>query len=621
MVLNTKRLAITTLVVGRNYPATWAQQMLPTWAHYCERHDFDLIAFLSPLDGSDWAKGRKFNWQKCLILEQPELASYDQVAWLDADIAINARHAPSVFEGCPPEKIGGVGIDALPTAAPIYISPAQMTVGHLETTLNKRDMLTVMLSYPGQHRTEATAKAEIEGMYRTKGVSFEVRDLINTGVMVLSPLHHAALLREIYTTYKDIYAPLSDQFAIPAEAYRRDILHNLDSRFNVQVNGEISTRYPFLIFSGREYREMTFLCLQSAFLGSYFLHFAAAQQRQEFFSPIVYDWKDFIRVGASPFPSISMRQLNSDPNSLFASYFSCMARLLDTKPYQPALQQDRLLFRPARMQKVHDEAIKLPENRDGFYARENAEIIGRTYQWVDGRTATTTFEVGEEIGAEKLIKVRAHHRFLQRRAAARRGADPGGHAHGERLSVHRPRGHGHHAAVAAPAHHDCPVHRLLLGAPGPEPSAGGGAELDGLLSGGRCGPARDERRHLRHFDRAASRHELTARGRGLATLAARLPESGECGTICGSVANSVEERSVGLLRALVRRRAGTEPASGTVYEATATGLRPRRAGARTSNATGSTCATSSSGWPRQVRTPFWNSTSLQSRAISSACRR
>ena len=383
--------AVTSLIVGAGYISTWARKMLPTWAHYCERHQLDLMVYLTPLDDSEWARNRKLNWQKCLILQTPEIVQYQQVVWLDADIAVNARHAPSVFDNCPVEKLGGVGFNALPSQLHLMTSSSQLTIHELERSFEEGSIRDLIIKQPGAHRGIAEAVESVKAFQRRKGLPFVTEGSINTGTMVLSPYYHAELFAKIYRTYEDVYAPISDQFAIPAEAYRAGIVHDIDSRFNVEVNGEISAKFPYLMFTGRELSDLLFLCLQTSFSTSFFLHFAAAQQRMEFFTPLIYDWKDFARLGPNFLPSISLKYGNFDPSAVAASYFGCLPHLNRIVPREPNLT-DATVFRSFREPRVIFEHVLSEADRlFGFYRAELVRSLAKSYRWIDGRGATIAF--------------------------------------------------------------------------------------------------------------------------------------------------------------------------------------------------------------------------------------
>jgi galactosyl transferase GMA12/MNN10 family len=109
--------ALVTLVVGSDYESNFEHYCRKNWTAYADRHGYDLVIYNSPLDTSRRAAARPMYWQKNLVLEQAELADYEQIAWIDSDIVINAARAPLVFDGVPVERIGVVDEYRVPDAA------------------------------------------------------------------------------------------------------------------------------------------------------------------------------------------------------------------------------------------------------------------------------------------------------------------------------------------------------------------------------------------------------------------------------------------------------------------------------------------------------------------------
>jgi hypothetical protein len=101
------RVAIASLCVGDTYQGPWKRYSARSWEDYAARHGYSLVMFERVLDPSPRGKARSPAWQKCLILNQPELRNFDRVVWVDSDIVIN-RSAPPIIEGVPVAKIGAV---------------------------------------------------------------------------------------------------------------------------------------------------------------------------------------------------------------------------------------------------------------------------------------------------------------------------------------------------------------------------------------------------------------------------------------------------------------------------------------------------------------------------------
>jgi hypothetical protein len=140
------------------------------------------------LDTSPRASSRPIYWQKNLILEQPQLTKYEQVAWIDSDIVINAEEAPSIFDKVPEERIGAVDEYRVPDAATYRKALAA-------TYLRAR-----RLGQPFLHNLTP------QEYYRMRGFpTFD--EVVQGGVIVSSPRHHREVFRAVYN-YDDPGIPL-----------------------------------------------------------------------------------------------------------------------------------------------------------------------------------------------------------------------------------------------------------------------------------------------------------------------------------------------------------------------------------------------------------------------------
>jgi hypothetical protein len=111
------RKAIVTLVIGDSYRALFDRTARANWKTYAEKHRLAPVVFDKPLDMSPRAAARSPAWQKCLILEQPQVQPFDQVVWTDSDINISVTRAPNVFDGVPIDHVGTVDTYSIPDRA------------------------------------------------------------------------------------------------------------------------------------------------------------------------------------------------------------------------------------------------------------------------------------------------------------------------------------------------------------------------------------------------------------------------------------------------------------------------------------------------------------------------
>jgi hypothetical protein len=96
--------ALATLAIG-DHAINWQRHLEASWRAYAGKHGYDLVVFDEPFDASPAAAERKLAWQKMLLLEQPALAAYDRVVWVDCDIFVNHLLAPPIDAGLDPAKI------------------------------------------------------------------------------------------------------------------------------------------------------------------------------------------------------------------------------------------------------------------------------------------------------------------------------------------------------------------------------------------------------------------------------------------------------------------------------------------------------------------------------------
>jgi len=262
--------ALATLVVGSDYESNFERYCRRNWTAYANRHGYDLVILNRPLDSSPRACARPFYWQKNLILEQPELADYEQVAWIDSDIVINAERAPPVFDGVPVERIGGVDEYSVP-------DPETYRKALAVSYLRARRLRQPFLHNPTPR-----------DYYRIRGFP-EFDQVIQGGMIVSSPHHHRALFRAVYE-YEDPGIPSSnyEMAALSYEILRRDLVTWLNYRFNrivlfgmaeyLSVTNP-STSAPKLASTGSL---STAAILAKLYADSYFLHFAGCQALMKF---------------------------------------------------------------------------------------------------------------------------------------------------------------------------------------------------------------------------------------------------------------------------------------------------------------------------------------------------
>ena len=283
------RKAIVTLLLGSYYERRWQRYCRASWEAYASTHGYDLRAIRAPLDVSPTASRRSAAWQKCLILSDPKLQlSYDRVVWIDSDIVINPQ-APCVTQGVPPAKIGAA--DAL----------EQFSDAHGHVTPRVREYLGWKFGHAAEY-------------YGTAQLPTTHARVVQTGVMVLSPEHHRSILEAVYRTGRDTPVGDFEMEHLSFEIMRVGCLHLLDRRFNKLWMGEMLAHYPFLLpprtLEPRPLRVLKRFwrghytlpsarlarpCIDSAFAGSFFLHFAGTGPYLPLVDTRKGDWRSLLR--------------------------------------------------------------------------------------------------------------------------------------------------------------------------------------------------------------------------------------------------------------------------------------------------------------------------------------
>lgn len=380
--------ALVSLISGEKYVRPWAAQALPGWLHYCERTGSDLVVFLQPLDTSDRARGRKFNWQKLLAFGQPETLGYRRLCWMDADILVNPTHAPSVFADTPDDKVGAVLVGSRPTPLEYFSASGVASIEQALSlgTLGVRQALQA--AGAGRDTSEADIRDGIAADYAGRGFAFPVRDMFNTGVFTLSPARHAAVFAEIYDRYEDEFLPLSDNVPVPAEIYHRGLLHPIDARFNALVVPEIARAAPWLLFAARDSAEQAFLALHAALSANHFLHFAGAPNLLNGFRPFAFGWADMPRLGGSAMALLPRNPFTMDLSTVSGGGSAALRPVLEAEPALAGVPAGRVLhLSPRRLRPLADAALSLTPGRNGFHAAETHPGTGRPLTWIDGRSA------------------------------------------------------------------------------------------------------------------------------------------------------------------------------------------------------------------------------------------
>ena len=273
--------AIVTLAIGDKYHQHWKHSCEVSWNAYGRQHGFDVICIDKPLDDSERARKRSPAWQKCLILSQEFSQRYERIIWIDSDILINNHAAPAIDDGVPLEKVGAV---------------EEFTYAR-EAGARRHVLLQRLYSY----WDKAVINYAPEEYYTKYGLPGTFNKVVQTGVLVMSPRHHRALLEKAYNDYEEKGGPewKYEMRLLSYELLKADAVHWIDRRFNLVWIYSLFLHYPFLLnphlddsFSGRLKRKLaatlgapSFVtlqgaCLTAVFLDSFFFHIGGSSFEQ-----------------------------------------------------------------------------------------------------------------------------------------------------------------------------------------------------------------------------------------------------------------------------------------------------------------------------------------------------
>jgi hypothetical protein len=288
--------AIVTLAIGETYLKRWESLCRDNWQQYANRHGYDVICIDTPLDNSSRAEQRSPAWQKCLILSEKLVQHYERVVWIDSDILINAATAPCIVKDVPFDKVGAVEVWSSPTP-------------QLFTQTLEREF-----EFWG---TNGIVNQTAQDFYANYGLPPEFDKVVQTGVMVLTPQWHRQVLEKAYYDYEDKGSSGWNYEMRPLsyELLKADCIHWVDHRFNLCWIDYQILHYPFLLnqnyqsstkitrlkqklitlLLGYSYRSRyKEICATTAFINSFFLHFAGVGSDMSLVDTKVTSWQELI---------------------------------------------------------------------------------------------------------------------------------------------------------------------------------------------------------------------------------------------------------------------------------------------------------------------------------------
>ena len=221
--------ALVTLAVGGRYAERWHARCAPNWSAYAKRHGYDVVCLEEPLDTSARASRRSPAWQKLLVLGGELGERYERIVWVDADVLFNPA-APAITDGVPPGRVGAVDEYATPS----------------------REVHRLVLDKLYRH-WDAVGEPYVRNVtardyYAAWGLEPRFDQVVQTGVMVLSPAHHRELLATVYERYDDRGPGLNYEMRpLSWELLDAGVVEWIDPRFNYLWPNYKALHLPYLL--------------------------------------------------------------------------------------------------------------------------------------------------------------------------------------------------------------------------------------------------------------------------------------------------------------------------------------------------------------------------------------
>lgn len=285
--------AIVTLAIGKKYQERWQAICQKNWSQYAEKHDYDIVCISESLDESNRAKTRSPAWQKCLILGHEKVKKYHQVVWVDSDILMNPYAPCIVSQVSESQKVGAVNMFSGPLSETFPSASAKFE--------SLADRSQSFWNWPFKTGKE---------FYSNVSLSDNFSEVVQTGVMVLSPKVHRDALEYVYHTYEHQDGQAFEMECLSYELVKANLVNWLDHRFNRLWIECILRDYLFLLppessknkimrrgqkylrrFSGISNKTLTNCCVNTALINNYFLHFAGTAQFMDGFNPCASSWQ------------------------------------------------------------------------------------------------------------------------------------------------------------------------------------------------------------------------------------------------------------------------------------------------------------------------------------------
>ncbi len=282
--------ALVTIAIGDEALAFWQRHCQDRWTRYAARHGYDIVCLTEPLDPSARASARSPSWQKCLTPDHPACSRYDRLVWVDADLILNPTTAPCLVAQVPREKIGGT--DA-------YAFLSRDMHDHLY-----EEYIRLAPRWGRKLVINRTPNA----YYRNFGLDTDLDEVIQCGLLVLTPKLHRAPLADCYALHEARYSAEHDydynleMRPLSFEIVRRGLHHFIDQRFNLILSNSLYLMAPWLYHAQAPedvMRPLRRLAVTSSWCHAYGLHFAGGARFRAYADDLIEGVdrpEDFARV-------------------------------------------------------------------------------------------------------------------------------------------------------------------------------------------------------------------------------------------------------------------------------------------------------------------------------------
>jgi hypothetical protein len=256
---------LATIAIGDAYLKPFMEYAFPTWEMYCKRHDLGLILFDDHLIDTDHPDWKNPYWQKFLIGEALNSATFqtNNVCCLDTDILISPI-APSIFDLRNDAKVGLVSLRK------DLSYPYHGAIRRMAFMRNRY--------YDSKYPLDSSLFISLEGLYQMAGLEPQA-DEACSGVFVYNSKNHGRLLETYYKSFpRDVMNKDGggEQIFLNHFVQSNDLVEWMDYRFQAMWVYEIAYKYPFLYSEHKNNWQLIKSCIEASLFTNYFLHFAGS---------------------------------------------------------------------------------------------------------------------------------------------------------------------------------------------------------------------------------------------------------------------------------------------------------------------------------------------------------